>query len=164
MQIVVLFGLPGAGKTFVGKILSKKFGYFLYDADADLPLEMEKVIREEGKVTEEMRDLFIKRVMARVRELKKKHSKIAVAQTFIKERHRQQFLDTFSDARFILITADVEIREARLLHRKKLPISAKYARVMLRNFDKPEIQFETLENNVDGEEAIKAQVRLLLSD
>lgn len=31
MQIIVLFGFPAAGKTFVGKIFQQYFGYYLYD-------------------------------------------------------------------------------------------------------------------------------------
>jgi shikimate kinase len=36
MQLLVLFGLPGTGKTYVGKILEKDFGFFLHDGDTDL--------------------------------------------------------------------------------------------------------------------------------
>lgn len=45
MQVIILFGLPGAGKTCVGKILEEYFNFYLYDGDIDLPDNIKDAIQ-----------------------------------------------------------------------------------------------------------------------
>ncbi len=39
-MLLVVFGLPGAGKSFVADILRESFDYVVYDGDADIPNAM----------------------------------------------------------------------------------------------------------------------------
>jgi gluconokinase len=46
-MLLILFGLPGSGKNFVGRILQEDFGFLFHDADDDLPDEMREAIQSQ---------------------------------------------------------------------------------------------------------------------
>src|SRR6185436_10166319 len=100
MKVIILFGLPGAGKTFVGKILEDYFGFYRYDGDQDMSQSLKDAIVAE-KVTDEMRDEFFNTLIKSARVLIKKHEKLVISQTFIKEKYREQFLQEIPDAEFV---------------------------------------------------------------
>lgn len=162
MQLYILFGLPGAGKTFVGKIFQDHYGFYLYDGDDDLPVDMKQAIKNLSPITENMRDNFSNNIIQKTKQLIKTHNKIVIAQTFIKERHRKQFLKNFPQSEFILVKSDNTIRENRLIQRKEYPLDLKYARQMKTNFDEPQINYLTINNDIDGEENIKQQLQIIL--
>jgi len=157
----IFFGLPGAGKTFSGKIAEKYFGYHLYEGDLDLTSEMRSAIANQTVIIDTMRDIFFQNLIESVKKLEKKYNKIVVTQTFIKEKYREQFHQAFSQAKFILIQADQATREERILKRKEYALDIQYARKMTDIFGTPLIAHENISNNT-GEEAIKEQLRRLL--
>ena len=163
MQVFVLFGLPGAGKTFIGKALQEHFNFHLYDGDIDLTAEMKEAIRTEAVFTNDMRDLFFKKVIKRALELQAKYDRLVIAQTFIKEKYREQLLGVIPGAKFILVHADERIRKERLAKRIEFPIAASYAMNMSGYFDTTLIEYSTINNNSEGTEEIRKQFSLLLS-
>lgn len=159
----VLFGLPGVGKTFVGEVFEKEFGFTLYDGDRDLSAEMRDKIQKEQSINDTERDQFFENLITSV----KKSSAIknlVVAQTFIKEKYRQQFLENFPDAQFIYIETPTEIREKRLLERKPMFFSLDYARKMSVIFELPKIQHRIITNKDEGREAVTTQIRMILQE
>ncbi|HVA97137.1 MAG TPA: AAA family ATPase [Candidatus Acidoferrales bacterium] len=161
MQLFVFFGLPGAGKTYAGKIAEKYFGYHLYDGDQDLTPEMLMAIKNKAVITDDMRDVFFKNLIQSVILLEENYKKVIVAQTFIKEKYREQFLYEFPYAKFVLIEADEHIREPRIKERKEYDLDIDYARKMTDLFGTPAIAHETVYNNA-GEEEVKEQLQKLL--
>src|SRR5260221_3186853 len=155
MNLYIFFGLPGAGKTYVGKVAQKHFDYHLYDGDNDLPPEMQQAIHRQEVITDSMRDVFFKSLLKTAKRLTKQYSKLVIAQTFIKEKYRKQFLQAFPNARFVLIEALAPTREERLLKRKHYQLDLEYAKKMTTFFDMPFIQHEIIRNNTFGEEEIK---------
>ncbi|VVA43945.1 conserved hypothetical protein [Candidatus Roizmanbacteria bacterium] len=158
MSLVILFGLPGTGKTYVGKILEKYFDYYFYEGDRDLTKEMKEAIKVQKVFTNRMRDVFFKKLIGNIQELTKKHKKLVIAQTFIKEKYRLDLLKKIPETKFILIETKKEIREKRLVKRKDYPLDLEYARKMEINFDKPIIDHTVVINDVDGDENIKKQI------
>jgi shikimate kinase len=47
MLLIILFGLSGSGKNYVGRILRDDFGFLFYDADTDLTPEMQDAIKRQ---------------------------------------------------------------------------------------------------------------------
>lgn len=161
MKILVIFGLPGAGKTFVGKILEKYFAYHFYDGDQDMSQELKDAIVA-GTVTDEMRQKFFDRLIFSVKSLQKDYAKLVISQTFIKEKFREQFLKTFLDAQFILIDTKTHIRENRLLIRDEFRLPIEQWRKMYDLFEIPKLPHKVITNDVDGETEMKAQLEILL--
>jgi len=163
MQIYVAFGLPGSGKTFIGKIFKKHFGYHFYDGDHDLPDEMKQAIQNHAKVTNIMRGTFFRAIIKSVKKLETKYDKIIIAQTFIKEKYRNEFLYEFPKAKFILIQTDIATQEARLAQRGSDPLHLEYLRKMCSNFDKPRVNYQIINNNIEGEEKVEEQIQRILN-
>ena len=158
MSLIILFGLPGTGKTYVGKIFEKYFDYHFYDGDNDLTEEMKEAIKVQRVYTDKMRDAYFKILISKIQDLKSKHKNLVVAQTFIKEKYRLNLIEKISDAKFVLVEAKKEIREKRLQERVDYPLDLEYARKMELNFDKPIVNHQIIINNNDGEENIKKQI------
>lgn len=162
MSLIILFGLPGTGKTYVGKIFEKYFDYYFYEGDNDLTLEMKASIKTKTVFTDQMRDVFFKKLIGNIQELTKKHKKLVVAQTFIKEKYRVNLIKKIPQTKFVLIETKKEIREKRLIERVDYPLDLEYARKMEDNFEEPRINHLVIVNNVNGIVNIQKQINLLL--
>lgn len=162
-QLFVAFGLPGAGKTYVARCFAE-FGFYVHDADDDLPDAMRAAINASLPVTDAMRDEFFARIIAHVGELWAQYPRLVVAQTFIKEKYRHRFLERFPAAQFILVEADDAVRERRLIERLHQPLEPEYARRMATFFDAPRIPHLLLQNNHDGSKHIREQIGVILGE
>lgn len=160
-SFLVIFGLPGAGKSYVADILGKKFGYFVYDGDADIPKRMREALFKKQTITDPMRREFLTRMIASVRKLTQTHHKLAVHQTFIKEFMQKAFLDAFPYATFLLITAPDAVREQRYRKRKYFNLGLDYLRHMSNLFEQPKIPHVVIKNSESGTKAILAQLKIL---
>lgn len=161
-MLLVLFGLPATGKTYVGKVFKKSFGFFLYDADSEIPLSMKRALSKSLPITDRMRDDFFEKVYVKTQKLTNQYPNICIAQTFIKETYRKQLLSLFPDAKFILVKTKSALREKRLTFKKRFPLTKEYAKRMDQIFEKPHIKHLTITNNIDGKTNIKNQGRRLL--
>ncbi len=61
-MLLIVFGLPGAGKTYVGKLLKDEFGFYFYDGDRDLTDEMRQALKEKKLFNDSMRDVFFQQL------------------------------------------------------------------------------------------------------
>lgn len=163
MSLIILFGLPGTGKTYVGRVFEKYFNYHFYDGDNDLTPEMKEAIKTKTVFTDQMRDVFFKILIFKIQDLGSRIKNLVVAQTFIKERYRVNLLKEIPYAKFVLVGTDNLIREKRLNERVKYPLDLEYARKMELNFDEPTINHQKIINNDDGDENIKKQIELIFN-
>ena len=162
-NLLIFFGLPGAGKSYAARAIARKFKLSFHDGDNDLPESMRAAIAASAPLADALRDEFFAALIEHVRELREDGRALAVAQTFIKEKYRRQVLDAFPEARFILVEAQDEVREHRLAHRSTTArLDPAYARRMAVLFEPPEIAHEVLKNDVDGESEIIAQAAKML--
>lgn len=155
-KLIIFFGLPGAGKTFVGKLFAKHYGFFYYDGDNDLTEEIKRAVQTQSRITDKMRDGFFEKLNRKVTMLLKKHPRLVVTQTFIKEKYRIVFLQKFPNAQFVLVRTPTKIREQRLAKRRGLKIEMEYARAMVRRFEKPAIAHTIIDNST--KEGLEAQL------
>lgn len=159
----MLFGQPGAGKTFIGEILQKNFGFFHYDGDLAIPKKLIHALKRHEVVSDAIRDDFFSKLITHVKTYKKKNQNLAVSQTFIKEKYREQFLRAFPETFFILITANTVIREKRLQKENNFELSLFYWRKMATIFESPKIEHHIIVNNAKGEKEVSQQLRKILT-
>jgi len=161
--VFVTFGLPGAGKTYAAKLF-EPFGFKMHDGDDDLPEDMREAINTQQPVNDEMRDRFFRRIIAHVGELVMVYPKVVVAQTFLKEKYRLQFLEQFPQAQFVLVVADERVREDRLMRRTNQPLEPNYTRRMVEMFERPNISHQVIVNDSDGADDLLGQIEAVVQD
>ncbi len=159
--LIYLFGLPAAGKNYVGRVLEESFGFIFYDGDLDLTPEMRDAVREERPFTEGMRDRFYRLLVGRVTELHTQHPRLAFGQATFKEHHRELMREAFPDVVFVLVEAEAEVRAERLA-RGGNPVTVEYARLIDGLFERPQHPHFIITNN-EGREDVVRQLAALLA-
>jgi gluconate kinase len=162
-MLLILFGLPGSGKSYIGNILKEEFGFYHYEADEDLTSEIKEAIHKEKKISDIVRDDFINRVCQRISELLPLYQNIVVTQTFTKEKDRQKIRSQFREATFIRVEAKWSLIESRLKNRNGHIVKKSYAELSREIFEPYGVSHFVLKNN-EGEEAIRAQLWSILAD
>lgn len=157
----MLFGIPGAGKTYVGRVLSSAFDFHFRDVDQDLPDAMREAIVNKQPVTDAMRDEFFTRVIRITHDLRATYPRVCIANTILRNRHRHQVQAAFPDALFVLIDSEPDIIAERFAVRGKYMIDLEDAQRMAAAFEVPTLPYHTL-RNVDGREAVVEQLAALL--
>lgn len=161
-SLFVIFGLPGRGKSYIGKIFKKYYGFYFYEGDKNLSRTMRESFTKKIILNDQERDAFFKRLLGSIKKLKSRYTKIAVAQTFIKEKYRSLLLEEFPHAQFILIDSSDELRDKRLAKRKIMQLDLEYVRRMCMNFEKPQIPHISITNNEQGSKALIKQLSSFL--
>src|SRR5436305_14115900 len=113
-MLLILFGLPGAGKSFVGQLLSAEFGFTFHEADDDIPDDYREQVLAGQVVGEPMRDTYHRQLLERIAELQRAHPRLAVGAPLLRDRHRRWIREQFPQAVFILVTCDQSTWKARL--------------------------------------------------
>lgn len=162
-MLLVIFGLPGAGKSYLGNILQKTFGFFHYDGDEALPMNMKKALLKGQPVTDRQRSIFFNRLIQQLKKITVQFKDIAVSQTFIKEQYRLRFAKHFPKAVFLLVRANRLIREKRLSERKTFPLEKEYQHVMSLMFEPPRIAHTIINNNASGKKMLITQMETIFS-
>lgn len=163
MPILILFGPTGAGKTYIGRLLQKQFGYFFYDGDADLTAEMKQALNNMQIITDRMRQKFITRLINSTASLARQHANLVVSQTFIKEKYRLRLLKRLPSAQFILVKTKADLRHQRRRERADYPWDEAYVTKMDALFEPPQLPYLTVTNDTAGPDNLKSCLQSLLS-
>ena len=161
-MFIYLFGLPAAGKNFVGQVLAEEFGYTFYDGDWDLTDELRDAVREQRPFTDAMRDRFYAVLSERIAELRQTCPDLAFCQATFKERHRAQIAAAFPDVVFVLVEADEAVRLSRLA-RGDNPVTVAYARQIAAFFEPPRHPHAVIRNEGGRAEVVAQLARLVVS-
>lgn len=162
MPILILFGPTGAGKTYIGKLLAKDFGYYFYDGDNDLSEEMKQALNSMKIITDRMRQKFIFRLINSCVKLDKKYKNLVIAQTFIKDKYRQRLLKKLPQAKFVLVKTKTNIRYVRRQQRADYPWDETYVKKMDRLFETPKIPHHLITNDNTGSDSLKFPLQQLI--
>ena len=159
--LIILFGLPGAGKSFVGEMLRDEFGFTFHEADDDIPDDYRQLVVAGHVVGEPMRDDYHRNLLDVIAALWAVHARLAVAAPLLRDRHRRWLHERFPQALFLYVESEPAAWQARL-SRRTHTISLDYARKVAGLNEPISVPFERLENNAEGMEAVRAQLTRLL--
>ena len=159
-MFIYLFGLPAAGKNYVGEVLAGEFGFTFYDGDLDLTPEMRDAVREERPFTDDMRDRFYAALVGRIAALRRACPDLAFGQATFKERHRALIAAAFPDVVFVLVEASETVRMARLAVGGN-PVTADYARQIAAFFEPPAHPHWVIRNEGPREDVVRQLAWLL---
>lgn len=156
-MLLVLFGYPGSGKSFIGKILENEYGFYHYEADRDLTPPIKEAILRNQPIPDQFRQDYFDVVFEQIKTLKGIHQRMVVTQTFTKNLEREWIHQHFPEAMFIWVKANPQIIKRRLAQRNDHLVNKTYANLATKKFDHPNIPYRVLENNC-GEEQIRLQL------
>jgi gluconate kinase len=157
-KLIVVFGKPGAGKSYVADIIADRFGYYPYNGDEALPSDMKKKILEKSDVTTDMRERFVENMIMEMKRLQKTRGKIVLHQALIKEHMRETLLQQYHEALFLWVDCDHDILKKRYMKRKYFNLGLGYLQVMIDAFEEPQHIHTKIENTHDGPEKILKQL------
>ncbi len=148
--LLFLFGLAGAGKSHVARLLASHADYVVYEGDGDLPPSMRAAIARKEPFTDAMRDELCTRLIARIQELSATHPRLVVTQALYKEQHRQRVQQAFPAMKFLWVRASDDTIRERLVSRGDA-VTPDYAAKMRRNFEVPSGSIELLNEGSETE-------------
>jgi gluconokinase len=160
-RLVILFGLPGAGKSYAGRLLRDEFGYYLHEADEDIPEDYKRDVAAGQVVSDERRDAYHRRLIERVAGLRAEHARLAVAVPLLRDKHRHWIAERFPEAVFVLVTCAEAQWEARLRGRTHT-VGLDYARKVVALYEPPTLPHLMLDDSGEAAEALRGQLRRLL--
>lgn len=149
-MIIILFGKPGVGKTYIGKLLQQHYGYFFYDADQDLTPAAIACIQKEEIFSHAVEGEYIDVVIDRIQQLQARHKLLIVAQAFGREGGRQKLRNTFHSTQFYYIDIPDELANQRLLSRNDW-VNISYADKIRQVYEHPRIPHHQIDNSKDCE-------------
>jgi gluconate kinase len=160
-KLIVVFGKPGAGKSYVAHIIAETFGYLSYNGDEALPLDMKKLILEKSDVTTEMRTRFVENISITLNHLFETNTMIVLHQALIKEHMRVQLQQAFPQTIFVWVDCDHEILKKRYMKREYFNLGLEYLQVMIDAFESPKHPHVRILNDTDGSKDILKQLQEL---
>ena len=149
VMIYILFGPPGVGKTYIGELLSTKLGISFFDADTLLDIDARVKIRT-GKFSQLDRNVFFQNLKEKVKLLLRKESNLIIAESFIKEVNRRDFIKTFSEIKFIFVHCSYNVAKSRVVERliqENHIIDTACFECLWDEFDTPEIPHQMIDNS-----------------
>ncbi len=160
-MLIILFGLPGAGKSFVGALLRDEFGFHFHESDDDIPEDYRRLVAAGQVVSDERRDDYHRHLLDRIAALAEAHPRLAVAVPLLRQKHREWIQARFPHATFVLVQVAAELWPARLARRTHT-VSADYARRILPLYEPPALEHKTLDTTPEGPEAVRRLLGLML--
>ena len=148
-MIKLLFGKAGSGKSYIGRLASLTYGFHFYDADEDLPDRFRRAIENQEKVTDEVREEYIRVVIATIRRLMLTHEDICVCQALVRNKYREKILETIPSVEYVWVDAPDNLISSRLENRTGHIAPRRYAEMVNRIFEIPTVPHVRIENGND---------------
>ena len=115
-MIVVVFGVSGAGKTTIGKLLADDLGWQFYEADDFHPRANIEKMRNGLPLTDADRGPWLERLREQItRSLAAKENAV-VACSALKRKYRER-LHVSNDVKFVFLRGDYALIEKQLRRR-----------------------------------------------
>lgn len=157
-MIYVLFGPPGVGKTYIGQLVAKEFGWHFFDADILYDDELKFLLRS-GNYTQSIRDKFVEKLVAATERLVGEYgSKLVIAEAFTKEKNRFEFMRHFDNqVCYVMVRATKELAKVRMrqrLSKGEHVVDEFVFEFVWDEFESPSIPYRLLSNQNSDEKQI----------
>ena len=142
-MIVIVFGVSGAGKTTVGKLLARKLGWHFLEADDFHPAANVEKMRGGHPLTDEDRWPWLKRLREQIERSLAARENAVLACSALKRKYRD-CLRVNSDVRFVFLRGDYALIEKQLRGRRGHFMNPDLLRSQFADLEEPERDENTL--------------------
>jgi len=162
--IVIVFGVSGAGKTTIGKLLAEQLGWQFYEADDFHPRPNIEKMRSGRPLTDEDRWPWLERLREQItRSLAAKENAV-LACSALKRAYRQR-LRVSDDVKFVFLRGNYALIERQLGRRRGHFMNPALLQSQFADLEKPEsdedaITIELGQSPEELVEQIKAKLNL----
>ena len=146
-MIVIIFGVSGAGKTTVGKLLARELGWHLLEADDFHPAANIKKMRSGHPLTDEDRWPWLEALLEQIERFLAVEEDAVLACSALKRKYRE-YLRVSPDVKLVFLRGDFALIEKQLRDRRG-------------HFMNPELlqsQFADLEDAEPDEDALTIEL------
>jgi gluconokinase len=166
--IVIVFGVSGAGKTTIGKLLAKRLGWQFYEADDFHPHANIEKMRSGHPLTDDDRWPWLERLREQItRSLAAKEDAV-IACSALKRAYRDR-LRLSDDVKFVFLRGDYGLVAEQLRHRRGHFMNPELLGSQFADLEQPEPDEDVLTTELGRTpqelvEDIKAKLRLAPKD
>ena len=116
-MIVIIFGVSGAGKTTVGKLLARELGWHFLEADDFHPAANINKMRSGHPLTDEDRWPWLEALREQIERFLAVEEDAVLACSALKRKHRE-YLRVSPDVKLVFLRGDFALIEAQLRGRR----------------------------------------------
>jgi gluconokinase len=115
--ILIVFGVSGAGKTTIGKLLAEELGWRFYEADDFHPRANIEKMRSGHPLTDEDRWPWLERLREQITRSLAAKENVVLACSALKRAYRER-LRVSDDVKFVFLRGDYALIERQLRRRR----------------------------------------------
>jgi gluconokinase len=135
--IVIVFGVSGAGKTTIGKLLAKRLGWRFLEADDFHPRGNIEKMRDGLPLMDKDRWPWLKLLREQIERSLAANENAVIACSALKRKYRER-LRVSNDVKFVLLRGDYALVEKQLHSRRGHFISSDLLRSQFADLEEPE--------------------------
>ena len=138
LQLFIVMGVSGSGKSTVAKQLAKDYSWVFVDADDFHSEQAKKMMVANLPLTDEMRLPWIVAIVAHLSLLFKQGKSVSLAYSGLKKQHRNIFRTLSYSCHFFYLKGDKKILKERMNKRKNHFFSAELLNSQLEAMQPPD--------------------------
>jgi gluconokinase len=166
--IVIVFGVSGAGKTTIGKLLAEQLGWQFYEADDFHPRANIEKMRSGRPLTDEDRWPWLERLREQIARSITAKDNAVLACSALKRAYRDR-LRVSDDVTFVFLRGDYALVAEQLRHRRGHFMNPELLRSQFADLEQPEPDEDVLTTELGRTpqelvEDIKTKLRLAPKD
>lgn len=167
-MIVIVFGVSGAGKTTIGKLLAEQLGWQFYEADDFHPRANIEKMRSGRPLTDEDRWPWLERLREQIARSITAKDNAVLACSALKRAYRDR-LRVSDDVTFVFLRGDYALIAEQLRHRRGHFMNPELLRSQFADLEQPEPDEDVLTTELGRTpqelvEDIKTKLRLAPKD
>src|SRR5215468_7586998 len=117
-MIVIVFGVSGAGKTTIGRLLAEQLGWRFYEADDFHTAANIEKMRSGHPLTDEDRWPWLERLREQIKRSLATGENAVLACSALKRAYRDR-LQASEDVKFVFLSGDYALIEKQLRSRRR---------------------------------------------